>query len=518
MRFTKTNLYITYLILFVILLSASALFNGCTHVKDINNGYKPSGDTVADGGKLVKKYCTSCHELVPADALTKDVWKFHALPSMAHYLGLSTYGTEYFKKRPDSAGVSLLEWQAIQNYYKKVAPQNPIPPKPAAALLNDWAGFTLKKPEAGKDIAYTTLVAVDSSTHKLYTSDFVTNKLYEWNSDLKGHVIASLPSGAVSATFVKNKNGAHQGVFSCIGQIMQMDFPDGRVMKVNLDKAGSEPELIQSDLQRPVQTLTGDFNKDGLSDWVILGQGLKLGGVYLFEQNADHTFKQSIISKSTGAVQAVAGDFNNDGWPDLMVLFGSGNEGLQLFLNNHNGGFTARRLLRFPPVYGSSSFQLVDMNHDGKPDLVYTCGYNYHDSRILKPYHGLYIFTNQGDWNFKQSYFYPIDGCTKAIAADFDGDGDIDIATSAFFADMKNKPAEEFIYFEQDRPMSFKPHAIPVSKYGHWMCMDAGDMNGDGKTDIVLGNYAEGFMFQQNFKPAWDTKLPFIVLENHNRK
>jgi hypothetical protein len=30
-------------------------------------------------------------------------------------------------------------------------------------------------------------------------------------------------------------------------------------------------------------------------------------------------------------------------------------------------------------------------------------------------------------------------------------DGDLDIATIAFFADMKNKPAEEFIYFEQDK-------------------------------------------------------------------
>jgi hypothetical protein len=34
---------------------------------------------------------------------------------------------------------------------------------------------------------------------------------------------------------------------------------------------------------------------------------------------------------------------------------------------------------------------------------------------------------------------------------------------------MKNNPAEEFIYFEQDKPMQFKPHAVPVSKYGRWM-------------------------------------------------
>ena len=85
----------------------------------------------------------------------------------------------------------------------------------------------------------------------------------------------------------------------------------------------------------------------------------------------------------------------------------------------------------------------------------------------------------------------------KAIAADFDGDGDLDIATIAFFADMKNKPAEEFIYFEQDKPLSFKPHAIPVSKYGRWMSMDVADINNDGKPDIVLGNYSMGFGFSR---------------------
>jgi hypothetical protein len=518
MRLAKTGIYTTCLVLFVFFLSGSVLFNSCKRKQDIS--FQATGDTIADGKKLVQIYCTQCHQETPANLLTSDVWKFHILPSMSHYIGLSTYGTEYFKRNPDSAGISFENWQIILAYYKKLAPAALSPSKPPVPLINDWAGFTLKKPAPGKEIAYTTMVVADTSTHKIYTSDLFTQKLYEWDKDLNPRIVAQLPSASVNAIFIKDNKGAKQAVVSCIGQIQPVDFPNGRVVKVDLNQKSviANPEVVSSDLARPVQTIPGDFNKDGLTDWVICGQGNNTGGVYLLTQKPDHSFTQSNIIDRAGSVQAQVGDFNNDGWQDVMVLFGSGDEGLWLFLNDHKGGFTYKNLLRFPPVYGSTSFQLVDINHDGKLDLIYTCGYNFRDSRILKPYHGLYIFLNQGDWNFKQSYFYPINGCVKAIATDFDGDGDLDIATISFFADLKNKPAEGFIYFEQDKPMSFKPHAIPVSNYGRWMTMDVDDTNHDGKPDIILGNYSTGFILQEDLKPFWDKNLPFIILENHTKK
>ena len=83
---------------------------------------------------------------------------------------------------------------------------------------------------------------------------------------------------------------------------------------------------------------------------------------------------------------------------------------------------------------------------------------------------------------------------------------------------MKNDPSEGVIYFEHDKAFTYKPHAIPVSKYGRWMTMDVGDYNNDGKPDIILGNYSGGFLFQAGLKPFWSKNLPFIVLENHKKK
>ncbi|WP_431214812.1 FG-GAP-like repeat-containing protein [Puia sp. P3] len=90
-------------------------------------------------------------------------------------------------------------------------------------------------------------------------------------------------------------------------------------------------------------------------------------------------------------------------------------------------------MLRWPPSYGSSYFELADFNGDGFADIVYTCGDNADFSPVLKPYHGVYIYLNDGHNSFRPWYFFPINGCYKAVARDFDGDGDLDLAAIAFF-------------------------------------------------------------------------------------
>lgn len=513
MKIKKVYVCLFYISAVLIILITSSIFIGCNNKPQQTNVYKLTGNDLADGKNLVQIHCTGCHQLVPVDALTKNVWNYHILPSMAAKLGISVYGDNQYYLKDASAAVNLVEWSKIVNYYNNVAPSELNVAKPPEPLQKDWSVFSIKKPAADTTaVSFTTMAAVDPNSNNIYTSDLLNRKLIAWDKNLKPTTIADLQTTAVHADFIQGHQTT-QGIFTSIGAISDADSYLGKAESFDLSQKHDQKEtLIASGLPRPVDIVHSDFNKDGLTDFVVsCTGGPNTGGLYLLTQTANHQFNSTNLKAATGAIQALTGDFNNDGWPDLMALFGKGDEGVWLFINNHKGGFTSKNLLRFPPVYGSSSFQLVDFNHDGKPDILYTCGNNFGNSRILKPYHGVYIFLNEGNFKFRQSYFYPINGCTKAIAADFNGDGKLDIATIAFFADLKNNPSEGFIYFEQDHPLHFIPHAVPISSYGRWMSMDI--INYNSKPSLVLGNYASGFKIQ-DIPTFWNKHLPFIILQN----
>ena len=70
-------------------------------------------------------------------------------------------------------------------------------------------------------------------------------------------------------------------------------------------------------------------------------------------------------------------------------------------------------MLRFSPVYGTSWFEMIDYDGDGDDDIVTVNGDNADESYVLKPYHGLRIYLNDGNNHFEEKYFYPFYGATR---------------------------------------------------------------------------------------------------------
>ncbi|WP_114938965.1 FG-GAP repeat domain-containing protein [Mucilaginibacter endophyticus] len=476
---------------------------------------KTDEELLADARKTAVKYCGSCHEAPDASLLDSATWDKYILPAMGAKLGMRPFMDQYIAG--PTAVLSLADWTKIAVYYRYASPKKLKIPKPDAVI--DSAIFSVKRPaliNTTSGEAMTTMVKFNPVDKHFYTGD-AGNKLYRWSTDLTATLVKKFHSPITDATFYQSATEPNSAVVTCIGILPPNDQLKGTLTHIDLSRKSKDTTLMEDSLPRPVKSAAADFNKDGLMDYVSCGFGRDRGGLFLLQQQANHSFKRKVIRAIPGAEIVYTGDFNGDGWPDIACLFAQADEGIWLFLNDKKGGFITRNIMRFPPVYGSSSFQLVDFNHDGELDIVYTCGDNNDYSPVFKPYHGVYIFTNQGDWKFKQTYFYHINGCSKAIATDFDHDGDLDLAVIAFFPDYKYHPTEGFTYHEQLRPGKFKVHEVPVNLLGRWISMEAGDIDGDGDTDLVLGNFsvgAQGLMNQKDYKPNWDLYEPIIVLQN----
>jgi hypothetical protein len=85
-------------------------------------------------------------------------------------------------------------------------------------------------------------------------------------------------------------------------------------------------------------------------------------------------------------------------------------------------------------------------------------------------------------------------GVHRAVAADLDGDGDLDIVAVGFlpedvFPQRKEKKLDSVIVLEQTSPGVFVRHSLETETCDHVTCA-IGDVFDRGKLDIVVGNFS----------------------------
>jgi hypothetical protein len=226
-----------------------------------------------------------------------------------------------------------------------------------------------------------------------------------------------------------------------------------------------------------------------------------------------------VLRPLPGSVRTVIRDVNHDGLPDIIALMAQGDEGIFMYVNKGNGAFEEQRLLQFPPSYGSNYFEMDDFNGDGFPDLLVTNGDNGDYPPVMKPYHGIRVYLNDGNFHFSEKFFLHQNGVEKAVARDFDGDGDLDIASISYFPDYQHHPEEGFLYWENVLPFSFRPYSIKEAVSGRWLTMDAGDADNDGDIDIILGNaaFSLGHVPDSLMKHWKESSPPVLLLRNKYR-
>lgn len=473
--------------------------------KDVKSNARESIDTTPaeTGEELAKIHCASCHKYPSPDLLDKRTWGEAILLRMASLMGIyHDQNAKYVNKMPtqwiepgiggqrvreakiypDEPLISIGDWEKIRNFYYKNAP-NQLPAAPKKEIKIGLPNFEVSEFNKSKIVdPLVQSIAIDENNKKVYAG------IYEdgiYQLDEKGKLLNRTNEKAFYVDFHFTKDR-----FMALDMASRhaTDNPQGKfqVGKNFLDLKRQKNKLPLTQLMRPVHFTSGDLDGDGGEDVLISEYGFMLGQLAWYKPSNNWSqFEQHILFPDDGAIKAEILDLNGDGQNDILALMANGDEGIDRYINQGNGQFKRERVLRFSPTNGSTDFQVIDFDGDGKTDILYANGDNGDYTPILKPYHGIHLYLNKND-QYEETFFLPMNGVYQAEAVDFDQDGDLDIAAVSFHPDFNTGSKESFVYFENDGQNNFQSYTIPQHADSRWMRFATGDVDADGDVDILL--------------------------------
>ena len=244
----------------------------------------------------------------------------------------------------------------------------------------------------------------------------------------------------------------------------------------------------------------GDVTGDGRADIVVADASISDAHVILFAQSTSGTFSAPPVSLSLGANRGsndvTIHDIDGDGRNDIVMAV---SDGVAILYDNGAGSFLS-------PVFVAAGINpqgiaVADVDGDGRPDIVVAnAGYS-----LLGGIGGasVSVLRQTVAGSFAASSIAVPDGAVQPVIADLDHDGLLDIAVLSFdFLDIDGDGQSQVSILRQTAgsPGSFSVTATYNTTLGGSF-MAAGDINGNGYTDLIVDN-PPAVMLQQTAAPG----------------
>ena len=255
----------------------------------------------------------------------------------------------------------------------------------------------------------------------------------------------------------------------------KMDFIVNRLngLNANIQMPNNTFSTVATSYTPSIQIYNcSDYNGDGKADVLANNNRLFLG-------NGNGTFSLTTINQNFSSYASISSDFNNDGKTDVVSVSSNTNALLSIYIGQGNGNFnvtssyTLNGASRYPQQQDNLDVSRIasnDFNHDSNQDLAISTVVV--TGSITIGYLSIYLGNGNGTFNAVNTYTYNYDIRTVKIS-DMDGDGFNDLVTSS---------SNGVYVIKGDGLGSFEPY---YSQFMFSSSIDVGDMNNDGKKDII---------------------------------